>query len=191
MIRGIEKGGGFFSVLTGGIASALVLFFLFAFSGCTDSRGKKETSKEESSVSPALAEAQGFSIVTFDGKTFTLSEKKGSPVVINFWASWCGPCIIEAPVLQRAYNEFKAKGVLFIGIAVQDTEEGARAFVKEFGYTFPNGQDSTGGIMKAYNVFGVPKTVIIDRVGRISYTHAGIISEGILHTRIKEVLEKP
>lgn len=129
-----------------------------------------------------------FEVKTFDGGLFTLGAGADGPVVINFWASWCGPCRIEAAAIQEAYERFGGSGVRFIGVALQDTEEASKSFMDEFGWTFAVGPDETGGIMKLYKVFGIPKTFIIAGDGRISYVHSGAITQKILTREIMEVL---
>jgi cytochrome c biogenesis protein CcmG/thiol:disulfide interchange protein DsbE len=117
-----------------------------------------------------------FTVSTFEGGVFELGSAPERPVVVNFWASWCGPCKLEAKVLERAYEEYGPRGVEFIGVAIQDTADGARRFISEFGLTFPNGLDDTGSIMRSYNVFGIPKTYVIAPGGAVAYTHTGPVS---------------
>jgi peroxiredoxin len=129
-----------------------------------------------------------FTIKTFSGGVFNLEDTLGHPVVVNFWASWCGPCRFEAASLQDAYERFKGSGVAFIGVAVQDIPEESALFIRQYGLTFPSGPDSTGEIMKAYSVYGIPKTFIIDRSGKISYVHTGAITDKVLTREIEKVL---
>ncbi len=143
---------------------------------------------QEAAKAPAPREsAAPFKVTTFDNGAFSLEAAKGRPVVINFWASWCGPCKLEARTLERAYQTFKPYGVEFIGIAVDDTEEGAKAFIKKYGLTFPMALDS-GEIMKAYSIYGVPKTYILGHDGQVAYTHTGAISEDDLAREIRKAM---
>ncbi|MBI3397695.1 MAG: TlpA family protein disulfide reductase [Deltaproteobacteria bacterium] len=148
---------------------------------------------EEGSIRRTLAKegdaAAAFSLRLLDGKQFRLDDAKGRPVVINFWASWCHPCRQEAPALQKVYAIYKNKGVIFIGIAIQDTETKARAYIKEFDITFPAGVDNTGSIAEAYKVYGIPKTFTIDKDGRFAYIHMGEITEADLIKEIEKVLK--
>lgn len=152
--------------------------------------GRKD---EEDSIRKALPKegeiASAFSLQLLSGKQFRLGDIKERPMVINFWASWCHPCRQEAPVLQKVYALYKDKGVVFIGIAIQDTETKAKAYVKEFGITFPVGLDSTGAIAEAYKIYGIPKTFIIGKDGRFSYIHMGEITEDDLIKVIEKVLK--
>jgi cytochrome c biogenesis protein CcmG/thiol:disulfide interchange protein DsbE len=174
-------------------AGALVLILLplfFVLAGCSDSGNKK---KEGPSAPPTVVNALGdravdFTIKTFDGGSFTLSEHAGSPVLINFWASWCGPCRVEGPMLQKLYEKYGPMGLVFVGVAIQDSEQGSREYLKEFGWTFPAGPDVGSRIMDAYNVRGIPKTVIIKRDGTVGYIQSGVMPEEYLAGKIEEIL---
>ncbi|MGQ0602208.1 MAG: TlpA disulfide reductase family protein, partial [Anaerolineales bacterium] len=85
--------------------------------------------------------APDFALTTFDGETLRLSDLRGQVVVINIWASWCVPCRDEAPVLERVWREYRDRDVVFLGVDYADTEREARAFIAEFGLTYPNGPD--------------------------------------------------
>lgn len=144
-----------------------------------------------SAGSAALGEvAPAFRLTTIDGRTFSLDAAKGKVVVINFWASWCGPCKVEAPHFEKAYMEFKAQGVRFIGIAVDDSTDDVKAFVKREGLSFPIGLDDTGDIPKLYGVMALPKTVIVGKDGRIKLSRMGLIREAELFTEIRRNLQR-
>lgn len=167
-------------------AAAIIITLIY---GCKDSSKEKKAAVSERPAGEAVgAAAPPFIVKTFDGGVFRLEAKKGRPVVINFWVSWCGPCRLEAREIQNAYMTFKDQGVEFIGVAIQDSPEDSKRFMKEFRWTLPVGPDSTGEIMRAYNVFGVPKTVIIDKQGRYSFIHTGVIDGAELKREIKKAL---
>lgn len=133
--------------------------------------------------------AADFTLPLFDGGELTLSSLKGQPVVINFWASWCPPCREEAPVLERVWRLYEERGVTFIGVDIQDTEEDARAFIREFDITYPNGRDLKGRITIDYGVGGIPVTFFIDREGLIASRWVGSLNEDLLVARIVELLK--
>ncbi len=128
-----------------------------------------------------------FTIKTFEGPRLKIKELTGKPLVINFWGSWCGPCRSEAPDLESAYKDFKGK-VHFVGVAVQDSDHGAREFVRDYKITYPNGLDRDDSIMGLYKVYGVPMTVVYDSFGKMHYRHVGGITRSLLSRKLKELL---
>jgi cytochrome c biogenesis protein CcmG/thiol:disulfide interchange protein DsbE len=106
--------------------------------------------------------APEFSLGLFDGSTFTLSGalQTGKPVVLNFWASWCGPCADEAPLLQDAARR-NADRFTFVGVDVQDLDSDAQAFLRKYGVSYPNGSGNAGPISIQYGMRGVPETYFI------------------------------
>ena len=117
---------------------------------------------------PTAGPAPDFTLTTLDGGQINLASLKGRVVVVNFWASWCGPCREEAPVLERVWQQYKDKDVLIVGVAYTDTEKNAKAYLQQFGNTYPNGLDIGTKISEMYNIQGVPETFIIDRKGNVS-----------------------
>ena len=117
--------------------------------------------------------APDFTITSFAGETYKLSELRGKVVVINFWASWCIPCEQEAPALENAWRHYKDKGVLFLGVEYVDTETAALAFIQRFGVTYPNGPDLGTQISQAYRIKGVPETYIVDKNGSLASVKIG------------------
>lgn len=104
---------------------------------------------------------------TFDGPSISLTSLQGHPVILNFWASWCVPCRDEAPLLEATWEEFRGQGLIVLGVDTQDLETPARAFLKEFGVTYPNARDPDGTVGRLFGTTGVPETFFIDREGRI------------------------
>lgn len=160
------------------------------FSGCKKNgeAEKPEAPKEaQAPASVSSKQAIPFSMRSFDGKEVSLEGFKGKPVVVNFFASWCGPCQLEAPALRDAWGEFGDR-VEFVAVAIDDSEAGARGFVNEYKLKFTAGLDSTGEIAKAYDIYAIPKTYVIDRTGLVLYEHSGVITKDILDAAIKRAL---
>ena len=136
--------------------------------------------------------AAPFSLAAFDGGRVSLEAMRGKIVVLNFWASWCYPaCYEEAPVLERNWRAYRDKGVMVVGIDIQDTEEAARKFIAQFNLSFPNAPDPTGKVSVDYGVYGVPETFFIDRSGMIRKKHVGAVTEEVFRTEVERLLSSP
>jgi cytochrome c biogenesis protein CcmG/thiol:disulfide interchange protein DsbE len=113
-------------------------------------------------------------------------------VVVNFWASWCIPaCYDEAPSLERAWRAYRDRGVVLIGVNIQDKEEPARRFLTQFGHTFPNAPDPSGRVSVDYGVYGVPETFFIDRKGQVRFKQVGAVTDEILKRHVETLLAEP
>ena len=127
---------------------------------------------------PALAgdpsgPAPQFTLGAKGGSTVSLAQYKGQVVMLNFWASWCGPCRKEMPLLENIYKQYKKSGFTLIGVNVEPDSKAADKWLEQTPVTFPviYDKDSTGS--KSYDVSGMPSTVIIDRKGNIRVLHRG------------------
>ena len=143
--------------------------------------------------SPLLGRpAAPFTLETFEGTAVSLDAHRGQVVVINFWASWCRPaCYDEAPVLERAWRTYRDRGLVLIGVDIQDTPEAARKFIRDFALTFPNVRDVTGKVSVDYGVYGVPETFFVDRRGMIRVKHAGALSDEVVREHAERLLDEP
>jgi len=133
--------------------------------------------------------ATPFALALFDGGRFDVAEQRDRVVVVNFWALWCVPCREEAPVLEATWRTHRDRGVVVVGVNIQDSEPAARAFIETFGLTFPNGPDPGGRVAIDYGVYGIPETFVIGLDGRIAYKHVGLIGSSTLEARVGEALQ--
>ncbi|HEX3178122.1 MAG TPA: TlpA disulfide reductase family protein [Methylomirabilota bacterium] len=133
--------------------------------------------------------AASFALTPFEGAPITLQALRGKVVVVNFWASWCNPaCYEEAPVLERAWRTYQGRGVVVLGVDMQDTPEAAQTFIRRFDLTFPNAPDVGGKMAVEYGVYGVPETFFVDRAGRIRAKHVGALTDEIVRGTLEPLL---
>lgn len=136
-------------------------------------------------------------------ETLSSDDLRGSPVVINFWASWCIPCRQEAPTLEEKWRKYREQGVQFVGVNVQDAEDDALEFVREFGISFPSIRDTNLTLWTKFGVRGLPETFFIDhqwmfvsvgageQIGSRGATKIlGAISPAVLENQIQLLLDR-
>jgi cytochrome c biogenesis protein CcmG/thiol:disulfide interchange protein DsbE len=138
------------------------------------------------------AKAPDFSLTSFDGQTYKLSDLAGKVVLVNFWASWCTPCEQEAADLETAWRYYQPRGdVLFLGVDWTDTEPKAKAYLEKFNVTYPNGPDLGTRISQKYRTTGVPETYIVDKDGILAYVKLSpFLSLEEIKAAIDPLLEK-
>lgn len=120
--------------------------------------------------------APDFQLQDIEGNTITLSSLRGSPVVLNFWATWCGPCRHEMPFLQQIYDEWLGQGLVLLAINLRETPSEVRQFMQDNGLFFPALLDANSAISLEYEVTGIPVTFFIDKDGIIQAKRLGSFS---------------
>lgn len=135
--------------------------------------------------------APPFRLTSFAGEPVDGTALRDRVVVVNFWASWCYPaCYEEAPLLEAAWQTYKDRGVVFLGVDIQDREEPAREFLRRFKFTFPNAPDPTGKVSIDFGVYGVPETFFIGKGGQIRYKHVGALTPEVMKEWIERLLQE-
>ena len=137
--------------------------------------------------------APDFQVDELNGEQkFSLSEFKGIPIVLNFWASWCAECRTEAVILENFFQKYGVnnKQLVMIGIAIQDSPKNAKAFARHFGKTYLLGlDDDAGNIALDYGIYGVPETFFIDQEGNIFHKTIGMVTKQLMEQKFKPFLQ--
>lgn len=148
-------------------------------------------------ATPALAgiaikaPAPDFTLRSTNGSNTRLQEQRGRVVLINFWATWCGPCKQEMPHLNRLYDKYRAAGFVLLGVNVDDDAQKAAGVAQKWEMKFPVLLDTDKKISELYELGTMPSTVLIDRDGRVRYIHKGYLPgyEDTYEKQIRELLK--
>lgn len=134
------------------------------------------------------AVAPDFSLTNLNGETITLSQFRGQPVVVNFWATWCVPCRREMPAFQKAFEVHQGQGLVILALNLEEDAALVEPFVDELGLDFEILYDSQGQVRQEYQVTGLPRTLFIDRHGIIKHIQVGEVPEALLNGFLKVIL---
>jgi thiol-disulfide isomerase/thioredoxin len=162
---------------------ALVCVLLALTAGCA--RGTTGSPKASPHASPLAAGA--ITKATPESFQRVLRSMRGTPVVVNYWASWCGPCAQEMPRLVKAAARYKGR-VRFLGVDVEDVASSARDFARQYQMSFPSLADPLGQIRHAQKVVGLPTTQFYRADGQLAFLHAGEIHDDQLETKLRELV---
>jgi len=149
------------------LLSVALLAILVFIASCDQNTGASSSNTDNSA-------AKSFTLESLEGnEEISLEDFKGKPLVVNFWATWCGPCKEEMPFFERTWKEYKDKGIVFIGIDVMDDKENAQEFIEKLGISYTNLYDPSGKTSNSYGVVALPATFFIDKNGDIAVKHYG------------------
>jgi peroxiredoxin len=138
-------------------------------------------------VTPQAA-APDFTLKSAEGRNLRLQEQRGQVVLVNFWASWCGPCKQEMPHLNRLYDKYRASGFTLLAVNIDDDAKHGAATAAKWGLRFPVLLDADKTVTKLYDLGAMPSTVLIDRDGRVRFLHRGY-REGVEDTYERQIRE--
>jgi len=136
--------------------------------------------------------APEFTLKSSTGRNLKLSDHRGQVVMINFWATWCGPCRQELPLLNHLHEQYQKAGFTLLGVNIDDRADTAQAMARKLGITFPVLFDNEKRVSRLYDVNAMPSTLLIDRDGRVRYVHLGYRAgfEARYESQIRELLRK-
>ena len=134
--------------------------------------------------------APNFTLTDLDGNRLSLADLRGRPVIVNFWASWCTPCIEEFPLLQQAAADHRADGLAVVGVVIQDRANAAAGFLSRMRATWPSAMDADGAVAAQYGIYAPPDTFFIDRNGVVAGRQIGQLSEADLARQLDTILGK-
>jgi peroxiredoxin len=117
--------------------------------------------------------APDFTLKSASGQNLRLRELRGEVVLINFWASWCGPCRQEMPLLNKIHEQYRKAGFTLLGVNIDDDPAAARDMARKLGVAFPVLLDTDKRVSKLYDVDTMPATLLVDRSGKVRYVHRG------------------
>jgi thiol-disulfide isomerase/thioredoxin len=135
--------------------------------------------------------APDFVLTTLDGGEARLSDFGGKVVLINFWATWCGPCREEMPLFEEAQQQFGTENLVILAVNVQESPGTVRPFVERLALTYPIVMDTKGSVARRYQVRSYPTTYFIGRDGRVEGRRVGAYTRSILFGRLEQLLDQP
>lgn len=178
-----------------------VLLVMFVLAGCGNNDELESTNDETEAVSESVQEepvtikevlegdlAPDFTVQTADGSTFVLSEQKGKVVLLNFWATWCGPCVREMPAFEKLHQEY-GEEVAILAVNCMEDKDTVDQFISDNGYTFPIAYDVEGEACIKYPSDGIPYTLVIGKDGTVQNIYLGARDADVQYEEYKGGIE--
>lgn len=137
---------------------------------------------------PIGSAAPDFELKTLEGETIRLSDLKGQPVVINFFATWCPPCRAEMPLLQESYTEFQEQGLVILAVDLDESDVAVSTFREKYGLTFPIVIDKGDRVSRTYEIIPLPTSYFVDRQGVVQGMWTGELRKPQLRALLSKIL---
>ncbi|MCK9496917.1 MAG: TlpA family protein disulfide reductase [Dehalococcoidia bacterium] len=173
-------------LVAAGVGGLIGLLLLILAVALWQGVGQAEGGREEGGG----ALAPDFTVVGFDGEPFSLSSVQDRPVFLYFWASWCAPCIEEAPTIEALWPEYRDRGYVFLGLNIWDIEADAQAFIDDLGLSFPLARDAERSVYVDYGVEGLPVAYFLEPGLQIRSRYTGPLDEQTLRTELDRIAEE-
>jgi thiol-disulfide isomerase/thioredoxin len=167
------------------LGAVIVAAALVAGGGPDETTTNTPGNVEEAAAPGRMVPAGGFEML--DGSPGSFVTYRGRPLVVNFFASWCAPCLAELPGFERVHQDLDGR-VAFLGLNLQDRPQDGRRVVEATGITYDVGRDPSGELFRAFRGLAMPTTVFVDADGRIVDVHSGELSAGTLQAQIEALL---
>ena len=175
---------------TSGYVAAFLLLLTALLGGCATQPTVAPRGQPKARPAPPRvgAKAYDFALNDLHGNPVLLSDFRGKNVMVNFWATWCGPCRYEIPAMIQIYHELRDQGFEIVAVNVGEGPDKVTGFVERFGMIFPVLLDRSGKVAGAYNVSGIPTSIFVDDRGIIQAVVVGALTESRLRQHIDELV---
>jgi peroxiredoxin len=165
-----------------GLGLAVLIVLPLLVGGCQSGGGPAQ-------IARVGKPAPDFTLPDLDGQTVSLGGFQGEPVMVNFWATWCGPCVHEMPFVQEMYEMWSEKGLVLLAVNIGESQPQVRSFMQENRLSFPVLLDGTGEVAERYGVRGIPTTVLVDSEGVIRNIKVGSYpSRAAIEADLKKII---
>lgn len=148
-------------------------------------RAKSYSLPETDIVAPIVANGEGLPL------EFHLGETKGRAVLLDFWATWCGPCKLQSPAVDKVHQKYKDRGLQVYGVDASDDADEIREHVAKHSLTTPMIVDDKNALSHAFRVSSIPTLVLIDKAGKVRAVHTGLTAQSVIESEVESVLSEP
>ncbi len=169
-----------------GLAAGVIAFYGFP-EPFNEAASRQRALAEQLDSLAEGSEAPEFALETVGGDTFRLSDYRGDVVLLNFWATWCGPCRVEMPALQQQYESRRSAGFVVAGVNAGESRRAVRSYGSELGLTFPLLLDPREEVQRLYQIRAYPTSILVDQEGKIVKVHFGVLTEALLDQYLIEL----